>query len=241
MTTTAVAPTVTTTPPDARTRRQLAALAVGFPLWAAVSVAQAATREGFDILRHPLSLLSTGDLGWLQITNFVVAGVLAVVGARGLRTALRGTPGGVWAPRLVAAAGIGLLAAGPLVMDPGANFPVGAPDDLPLVSWHAVGHMVAGTVSFTALIAACFVLARHLTRDRTPGSRDRLPRRGPLPGARLGLGDGRGRRRHADPRGRCHRRDVRRRRGRRSGAPRGLITRGRPTPPAHGAPEGFGA
>ena len=171
MTTTAVAPAVTTTPADARTRtrRQLAALAVGFPLWAAVSVAQAATREGFDILRHPLSLLSTGDLGWLQITNFVVAGVLALVGARGLRTALRGTPGGVWAPRLVAAAGIGLLAAGPLVMDPGANFPVGAPDDLPLVSWHAVGHMLAGTVSFTALIAACFVLARHLTRTGRRG------------------------------------------------------------------------
>ena len=169
MTTTAVAPAVATTPADARTRRQLAALAVGFPLWAAVSVAQAATREGFDILRHPLSLLSTGDLGWLQITNFVVAGVLAVVGARGLRTAMRGTPGGVWAPRLVAAAGIGLLAAGLLVMDPGANFPVGAPDDLPLVSWHAVGHMVAGTVSFAALIAACFVLARHLTRTGRRG------------------------------------------------------------------------
>ncbi len=94
---------------------------------------------------------------------------LAVVGSRGLRTALRGTPGGVWAPRLVAAAGIGLLAAGLLVMDPGANFPVGAPDDLPLVSWHAVGHMVAGTVSFAALIAACFVLARHLTRTGRRG------------------------------------------------------------------------
>ena len=170
MTTTAVAPAVTTTAVTrTRTRRQLAALAVGFPLWAAVSVAQAATREGFDILRHPLSLLSTGDLGWLQITNFVVAGVLAVVGARGLRTALHGTPGGVWAPRFVAAAGIGLVAAGFLVMDPGANFPVGAPDDLPLVSWHAVGHMVAGTVSFTSLIAACFVLARHLTRTGRRG------------------------------------------------------------------------
>jgi hypothetical protein len=169
MTTTAPAPAVTTTPADARTRRHLAALAVGFPLWAAVSVAQAATREGFDILRHPLSLLSTGDLGWLQITNFVVAGVLALVGAHGLRTALRGTPGGVWAPRFAAGAGFGLVAAGFLVMDPGANFPVGAPDDLPLVSWHAVGHMLAGTVSFTSLIAACVVLAHHLTRTRRRG------------------------------------------------------------------------
>jgi hypothetical protein len=165
MTTETVTPADTTpATPDARTRTQLAALTVAMLGWGLVSLAQAATRDGFDILRHPLSLLSTGDLGWLQIANFVVAGVLALVGARGLRTAMRGTPGGVWAPRLVAAAGLGLVAAGFLVMDPGANFPVGAPDDLPLVSWHAVGHMVAGTVSFTALIAACFVLARHLTR-----------------------------------------------------------------------------
>ena len=74
--------------------------------------------------------------------------MLVLVGARGLREALRGTPGGVWAPRLARAAGIGLVAAGVLVMDPGANFPVGAPADLPLVSWHAVrphdrGHRVA--------------------------------------------------------------------------------------------------
>lgn len=171
---TAVTTVSTVTRPDttvdtARTRRQLAALVVGFPLWAGVSVAQAATREGFDILRHPLSLLSVGDLGWLQITNFVVAGVLGVVGARGLRTAMRGAPGGIWAPRLVSTAGVGLVAAGAMVMDPGANFPVGAPADLPLVSWHAFGHMVAGTVTFVSLIAVCFVLGRHLTRGGRRG------------------------------------------------------------------------
>jgi len=146
------------------TRRRLGVLAVALPLWGAVSIAQAATREGFDILRHPLSLLATGDLGWLQIANFVLTGLLTVVGASGLRRALRGAPGGVWAPRLVGATGVGLVAAGALVMDPGAGFPVGAPADLPLLSWHAYGHMVAGTVSFTSLIAACAVLGHHLTR-----------------------------------------------------------------------------
>lgn len=164
-------PTVTTAPTTSAptTRTRLTVLAAGLLGWCAVSVAQAATREGFDILVHPLSLLSTGDLGWLQITNFVLAGVLTVVGAGGLRQALRGTPGGVWAPRLVAAAGVGFVLAGAMVMDPGANFPVGAPADLPLVTWHAYGHMVAGTISFTSLIAACFVLGRHFTRG---GRRD---------------------------------------------------------------------
>jgi hypothetical protein len=44
------------------------------PLWAVVSLAQAATREGFDLTHHPLSALSNGSLGWLQISNFLVAG-----------------------------------------------------------------------------------------------------------------------------------------------------------------------
>ncbi|MHC1562055.1 DUF998 domain-containing protein [Actinomycetospora sp. C-140] len=151
------------------TRARLGLLAAGLIGWAVVSTVQAATRAGFDILVHPLSLLSTGDLGWLQIANFVVAGVLTVAGARGLRQALRGTPGGVWAPRLVAASGVGLVLAGAMVMDPGANFPVGAPADLPLVTWHAYGHMVAGTLTFTTLIAACCVLGRHFSRG---GRRD---------------------------------------------------------------------
>ncbi|MEJ2863007.1 DUF998 domain-containing protein [Actinomycetospora flava] len=160
--------TITATP-TRTTATRLGLLALGLAGWSVVSIAQAATREGFDILVHPLSQLSTGDLGWLQITNFVVAGLLVVVGAGGLRTALRGTPGGVWVPRLVAAAGVGLAAAGVLVMDPGNGFPVGAPTGVTTMSWHALGHMVAGTLSFTTLIAACLVLGRHFTRG---GRRD---------------------------------------------------------------------
>ena len=146
----------------ATTRSRLTALAAAGPLWATVSVAQAATRDGYDITRHPLSILSTGSLGWLQITNFVVAGVLTVAGATGLRRALAGRPGGVWAPRLVRVAGAGLIAAGVLVMDPADGFPAGSPAGVPAtMSWHSIGHMVAGTITFTSLIAACYVLARH--------------------------------------------------------------------------------
>jgi hypothetical protein len=32
------------------------------------------------------------------------------------------------------------------------------------MSWHSYGHMVAGTVTFAALIAACYVLGRHFRR-----------------------------------------------------------------------------
>ena len=153
------------------TRTTLMCAAIAAPLWAVVSVWQAATREGFDLTRHPLSALSNGELGWLQIANFVVAGVLTVVGASGLAGAMAGAPGGVWAPRLVRVSGVGLIAAGVFVMDPADGFPAGTPAGGPAaMSWHSYGHMAAGTVCFISLIAACYVLGRHFGRAGERGA-----------------------------------------------------------------------
>jgi Protein of unknown function (DUF998) len=160
---TTATPAVATSRPT--TRSLLACGAVAAPLWTAVSLAQAATRPGFDLTRHPLSALSDGSLGWLQITNFLAAGVLTVAGAVGLHRALHSTPGGRWAPRLVAVNGIGMIAAGVFVMDPADGFPLGTPAGVPAsLSWHSYGHMAAGTIAFASLIAACYVLGRHFRR-----------------------------------------------------------------------------
>lgn len=149
----------------ATTRSLLTCAAVASPLWAVVSLTQAASREGFDITRHPLSALSNGSLGWLQITAFLLAGALLAVGATGLRRALRGTPGGVWGPRLVRIAGVGMIAAGAFVMDPVDGFPLGAPAaEAATLTWHSYAHFAAGSVTFTSLIAACYVLGRHFGR-----------------------------------------------------------------------------
>ncbi|MGW6704421.1 DUF998 domain-containing protein [Streptomyces sp. NPDC054956] len=166
MTTTAQLPATAAAPTASPSTRTLLGVAVvAQPLWAVVALAQAATREGYDITRHPLSALSNGSLGWLQITNFVLAGLLTVIGATGLRRAMRGTPGGVWAPQLVRISGIGMIAAGAFVMDPADGFPVGTPYGMPAtLSWHSYAHFAAGSVTFTALIAACYVLGRHFGR-----------------------------------------------------------------------------
>ncbi|GGY09360.1 DUF998 domain-containing protein [Streptomyces tanashiensis] len=168
--------TASVAPSPASTRSLLTVAVVAQPLWAAVALAQAATREGYDITRHPLSALSNGSLGWIQITDFVLAGLLTVVGSVGLRRALRGTPGGTWAPRLVRISGIGMIAAGAFVMDPVDGFPVGTPDGTPAVlSWQSYAHFAAGSVTFTALIAACYVMGHHFgragQRGRAVGSR----------------------------------------------------------------------
>ncbi|OLT18840.1 hypothetical protein BJF78_11585 [Pseudonocardia sp. CNS-139] len=148
---------------DARTRTLLSGLVAGFGVFGVVSLTQAATREGFDLTRFPLSSLSNGDLGWLQITNFIVSGLLTVAGAVGLRRAMHGTPGGTWAPRLAGTWGVGLVLSGPFVLQGGGGFPVGDPG-VPGLTAGTIGHLLVGTIAFAALIAACYVLGRHYAR-----------------------------------------------------------------------------
>lgn len=156
--------------PAARVTKSLLAYGViAGPFYVAVSVAQALTRDGFDLTRHPWSLLTNGDLGWIQITNFVLTGLMVLAFAVGLRRVLRPGIGSVWAPRLVAVYGASLIGAGALRADPAMGFPVGTPDGPGEVTWHGIGHLVVGGIGFLCLIAACFVLARRFSRDGRRG------------------------------------------------------------------------
>jgi hypothetical protein len=148
------------------TRSLLGYGVIAGPFYVAVSLAQALTREGFDLTRHAWSLLSNGALGWIQITNFVLTGLMVVAAAAGIRRAL---PGNRWGGRLIAVYGAGLVAAGALRADPGLGFPAGTPDGPGPVSWHGIGHFVAGGVGFLCVVAAAFVLARTFARQGRRG------------------------------------------------------------------------
>jgi hypothetical membrane protein len=153
-----------------RTKALLACGAIASPLFVVVALLQMLIREGFDLSRHPLSLLSLGDLGWIQITNFVVAGLLSVAFAVGLRRVLQPGRGETWAPLLVGLYGIGLIAGGVFVTDPASDFPPGAPGgSTEQLSWHGALHAVAPPLAFMALIVACFVLARRFAALRQRG------------------------------------------------------------------------
>jgi len=142
------------------TRALLTGGIVAGPLYVAVWMGQAFTREGFDLTRHPASLLANGGPGWIQTVNFVIAGLLSIGAAVGLRRTLTGR-GSKWAPRLLGAYGVGLLLAAIFPADPGAGFPAGTPADYAEVSTRGMGHFVAGSIGFTGLIAACLVVAAH--------------------------------------------------------------------------------
>jgi uncharacterized protein DUF998 len=140
-----------------QTAQLLTAGIVAGPLFLAVFALQAFTRNGFDPGRHPLSLLSLGQLGWIQIANFVVTGALLVACAVGLRHVLHRGRGGTWGPWLVGAFGAGLIVAGVFVTDAGAGFPAGAPAGAPKLSWHGALHEVGYLVALVSWTAACLV------------------------------------------------------------------------------------
>lgn len=145
-----------------RTRLLLAGGAVAGPLFMVVSLAQAFTRPGFDLRRQPISMLSLGEGGWIQIANFLITGVLALGLALAVRQALRPGRAGAWGPLLLGAYGIGLIAAGLFHPDPAYGFPPGAPAVAPAtMSAHAMVHNLAFFVAFIGLIAACLVFARR--------------------------------------------------------------------------------
>jgi hypothetical membrane protein len=152
------------------TRVLLACGVVAGPLYIVVGITQMLIRDGFDIRRHALSLLSNGDLGWIQITNFLVTGLLVIAGAAGMRRVLRGSRGGTWGPLLIGVYGVGLIGAGFFRADPALGFPPGLPASAyDTISWYGIMHFISGGIGFLALIAACFVLARRYAALRQRG------------------------------------------------------------------------
>ncbi|MFC6080235.1 DUF998 domain-containing protein [Sphaerisporangium aureirubrum] len=144
----------------------LVAGAVSGPLFVAVVLAQVYTREGFDPARHPMSSLALGELGWVQIANFVVCGALALAGAAGLRRAAAPGRGSTWGPRLLGLGGAALMVAGVFPTDPINGYPVGTPD---AVTWHGVVHSMAPAVGGVAGLIAYAVFARRFRAGREHG------------------------------------------------------------------------
>ncbi|KAA1424698.1 DUF998 domain-containing protein [Mumia zhuanghuii] len=139
------------------------------PFYVSVALAQAFTRDGFHPSVHQWSMLAIGEHGWIQVANLALTGLMLVAFAVGLRRALTPGRGARWAPRLVATYGISMVAAAAFPADAAYGFPVGTPDGPGQVSWHGMLHLLAGSIGFTALAVACFVMARRYAADGRRG------------------------------------------------------------------------
>jgi Protein of unknown function (DUF998) len=149
---------------DAVASRLLACGAAAGPLFTLAWLEGGATRAGYNPLRHPVSSLAIGELGWTQRATFVLTGLLTIALAVGLRRALRSRGGSRWGTLLVGLVGIGLIGAGLFVTDPISGYPPGTPGLPPQRSVAGVLHDLFGTPVFLGLPAACFVLGRRFAQ-----------------------------------------------------------------------------
>jgi hypothetical protein len=121
-------------------------------------------RPGYDWIAQPMSALSLGPGGAVQVMNFLVFGMAGVVTAFAWRPTLAPGLGAVWYPRLRVVAGLALIGAGLFSQDPGNGFPVGVPAPAH-PSTHATIHNLVSFVSLTLVVAELLILARRFARE----------------------------------------------------------------------------
>jgi hypothetical protein len=141
------------------TRALLACGAVAGPLYVTLTLAQALTRDGFDLRQHRFSLLTTGELGWIHQANMLLVGVLTVLFAIGVRRMLRTGRGAVWGPRLLGLFGVAYFIGGLLTADPVAGFPPGTTAEIAQTTWQGAVQNATRGGSSLLLIAASLVIA----------------------------------------------------------------------------------
>jgi hypothetical protein len=151
------------------TRVLLACGVAAGPVYIGVGLIEMLTREGFDIRRHALSLLSNGSLGWIHSCMLVGTGLLTLAGALGMRRVMQVERGGMWGPLLIGVYGLGLVGAGFFAADPAFGFPPGTPMRGNPITSHGILHFVCGGIGFLGLIAACMVFARRFVNFHQPG------------------------------------------------------------------------
>ena len=141
------------------TRALLACGAVAGPVYVTATMAQALTRDGFDLSQHRFSWLTTGDLGWIHHSNMLLVGVLTVLLAVGVRQMLRTGRGAVWGPRLLGLVGVAYVIGGVLRADPVAGFPPGTTPEMVHTTWQGAIQNASRGASSLLLIAASLVIA----------------------------------------------------------------------------------
>ena len=141
------------------TRALLACGVVAGPMYVTVTMAEALTRDGFDLRQHRFSWLTTGDLGWIHQSNMVLVGVLTVLLAVGVRQMVRTGRGAVWGPRLLGLFGVAYIIGGMLRADPVAGFPPGTTPEMVHTTWQGAVQNASRGASSLLLIATSLVIA----------------------------------------------------------------------------------
>jgi hypothetical protein len=153
--------------PASVTRWLLRCGLVAGPAFVIVFSVDGATRPGYRPLRHPVSSLSLGPRGWVQVTNFAVTGALYLAAAAGLARAADPATRARTDSGLVAVAAAGLIGAAAFRTDPVSGYPPGSPDVPVRPSRTGTAHNLLSAAVFLGVPAAAFADGwRALRRGR---------------------------------------------------------------------------
>ncbi|MCX5205259.1 DUF998 domain-containing protein [Streptomyces sp. NBC_00237] len=128
------------------------------PLFTAVYLLTGALRPDYNSLRHPVSSLSIGRTGWVQVVNFLGCAVLL---SSAFAVGLWREGPSRWGAVLIGLWAVGLLGAGIFRADPVRGYPPGSPDRIERPTRVGTLHDAFSMAAFLGLIAACFVYAPH--------------------------------------------------------------------------------
>ena len=143
-----------------RAQLQLTAWAgmIGACLFVATFTLEGWLRPGYQPLAMYVSALSLGPRGWIQMTNFIIFGVLLFVFTRCVAAEFpsgRAARNGLILLTIIAFC---YLFSGPFVMDP-----TGTPIDQ--VTVHGTIHGILGAIAFMLMPISCFVYLRVFNLD----------------------------------------------------------------------------
>jgi hypothetical protein len=148
---------------EAATRSLLRCGVLAGPFYLAVGLLQAFLREGFDLARHPLSVLANGPGGWIQTMNFVLTGLMVLAAAVGFRRAIGPRSRAVTV--FLGGFGAAMLVAALFPADPVDGFPPGTPEGFPTsISTTGLIHFIAGALGFLCLAIGCLFAAWAMWR-----------------------------------------------------------------------------
>ncbi len=136
-------------------RRLALAGIFGPPFFVVVFLILGLIKPGYDPVSRYVSEGSIGDLGWVQILNFLIFGPALVIFAIGLWQGFGDRLSGRIGSALIGVAGVCALFAGVFVADAGSQ----------VVTTHGALHVVVSLIAFLCLALACFFFARRFWND----------------------------------------------------------------------------
>ena len=135
-----------------RARLALLGGVIGPPVFVAVFLVDGFIHPAYNAVTDFVSELSRGELGWLQIANFLFLALSMLVFAAGIRWGVRRGPGSAAGAVIFAIVGASLIVSGTFVTDAHTSA---------VKTTTGMIHDLAALPVFGGVVAACFVFARR--------------------------------------------------------------------------------